>query len=879
MKISHSHVKKVILLCLAGLLCPFLSAQPLPVFPGAQGYGTDTVAGRGTVGVTGSTTVYVVDSLGDSSPAVSGELRYGVENVSGPRVIVFEVGGVIELRKALTVRQTHPNLTIAGQTAPYPGITLKNAGINVQSHDVLVQHIAIRPGARPKGASGSGWNNWEFLPPYSNRKCILIDVPSGYETYNVVFDHVTCSWGTDENVTIGGGAGSAVRDITISNSLIYEALRFCGHPDVTDGSGNPIGIDGHSAGLYVYKLGADVSVSRNVFAFIRWRNPKVAQAGTDVRIVNNFIYAPGQWQGHRIQIGESVPAHTTAYDVRSSIVGNVTVLHEDPTQFPGWSGTKYAANSTQAIDIHANAPVTVDLYLDNNRLWHPTYSGNWVPSSPDYNSTLVHQGTVPNQLGSDPLSDDGVALLDSGWGPEEIEEYLLARSGARPGDRDAADTRIVTQIEARTLRDWMDLPSEYSSYPGHGSDGYPTATGSHTLVIPDYLTRQNDDDGNGYTNLEEWLHGWSVQVESGGGAPGDSASTVLDNFEDGDAAGWTPAGATSWSVVASGGGDVYRQADDSADARAILVGSNWTDQVIQADLKITAVNGSSRWAGVFGRYTDINNHYYLLLRHGSNTVELRKKVGGALTTLDSASFTVNLNTAYTLRLEIAGTALAGYVNGVEMGSATDSALASGSGAVGMFKAEADVNNVYASSSTTPSYPLADDFQDGNANGWTPVGTTSWAVVNNGSSYVYEQDNMTGGAASYAGSTGWTDQAIEMDIRITDTLDSTDRWAGPVARYTNDNNYYYMTLRENDTAELKKIQGGTVSVLDSTSITFSHATVYDAKLEVIGETINGYIDGVLVLEAQDPGTSITTGKAGVRMFKAAVEVDEVLVTTP
>lgn len=508
---------------LCALVCLWLiSVRPslaLPVFPGAQGYGTETVAGRGTIGVPGSSTVYVVTSLNDSNPSVPGELRYGVESVSGPRVIVFEVGGVIELRRALTVRQTHPFLTIAGQTAPYPGITLKNAGINVQSHDVLVQHIAIRPGARPKGAAGSGWDNWEFLPPYSNRKCIGIDVPGGYETYNVVFDHVTCSWGTDENVTIGGGAGDAVRDITISNSLISEALRFCGHPDVTNPDGTRIGIDGHSAGLYVYKLGRRVSVARNLFAFIRWRNPKVAQAGTDMRVVNNFIYAPGEWQGHRIQIGESVPSHTTAYDVRSSIVGNVTVLHQDPTRFPSWSTTKYGANSTQAIDVHANAPANVHLYLDNNHLWHPTYSGNWVPSFPNDNPALVHQGTVPNQLSADPLAVDSVTLLDASWSPAQIENHLLGNSGARPAERDAVDTRLVGQIAGRTLRDWMDDPSEYASHSGHGADGYSTATGHRPLVLPDYSTRQNDDDGDGYTNLEEWLHQMAAAVESAANRP------------------------------------------------------------------------------------------------------------------------------------------------------------------------------------------------------------------------------------------------------------------------------------------------------------------------------------------------------------------------
>ena len=499
-------------------LCAALSGgvtlHALPVFPGAQGYGTETEAGRGLIGVPDSTTVYVVTTLADSNPSVPGELRYGIENVAGPRVIVFEVGGVIELHRVLTVRQTRPFLTIAGQTAPYPGITLKNAGINVQSHDVLVQHIAIRPGARPRGATGSGWENWEFLPPYTNRKCIGIDVPAGYETYNVVFDHVTCSWGTDENVTIGGGAGTAVRDITVSNSLISEALRFCGHPDVTNPDGTRIGIDGHSAGFYVYKLGANVSVARNIFAFIRWRNPKVAQAGTDMHVVNNFIYAPGQYTGHRVQIGESVPSHTTAYSTRASVVGNVTVLHADPTLYPSWSTTKYAANNTEAIDVHANASAAVDLYLDNNHLWHPTYSGHWIPSSPNYNSLLVHQGTVPNQLAADPLADDGVSLLNAGWSPEQIEDYLLAHSGARPADRDATDVRLVDQIKHRTLRDWMDDPTEYASAAGHGPDGYPTATGHHILGIPDAATRQNDDDGDGYTNLEEWLHAMSAAVES-----------------------------------------------------------------------------------------------------------------------------------------------------------------------------------------------------------------------------------------------------------------------------------------------------------------------------------------------------------------------------
>jgi hypothetical protein len=85
--------------------------------------------------------------------------------------------------------------------------------------------------------------------------------------------------------------------------------------------------------------------------------------------------------------------------------------------------------------------------------------------------------------------------------------------------------------------------------------------------------------------------------------------------------------------------------------------------------------------------------------------------------------------------------------------------------------------------------------------------------------LYEQDDMTGAAASYAVSTSWTDQTVQMDIRITDTVDSADRRAGPEARCTSDNNYYYIMLRESGTAELEKVQGGVVSVVDALRLRF------------------------------------------------------------
>src|SRR5690606_26207994 len=127
--------------------------------PGAVGFGTNTPAGRG-----GS--VYRVTNLNNSG---SGSLRYGLESVTGPRVIIFDVSGVIDLQSDLVIRDDsvgdYGNVTVAGQTAPYPGITLKGGGIDIRSHDVLIQHIAIRPG--------------NGITPLDNRDCIKIGAPPG----------------------------------------------------------------------------------------------------------------------------------------------------------------------------------------------------------------------------------------------------------------------------------------------------------------------------------------------------------------------------------------------------------------------------------------------------------------------------------------------------------------------------------------------------------------------------------------------------------------------------------------------------------------------------------------------------------------------------
>jgi len=165
----------------------------------------------------------------------------------------------------------------------------------------------------------------------------------------------------------------------------------------------------------------------------------------------------------------------------------------------------------------------------------------------------------------------------------------------------------------------------------------------------------------------------------------DFASTSLD--------GWSPTGAGQWSVR----GGALAQDSIGGDAR-FAIGTLTGDQVVQARVKPTAYAAPSgtqeRWIGVFARFKDPQNFYYLSLRSG-NTVSLRKVVNGAITTLASAPFSVVLGKPHLLRLEVTGTQLRGYVGGVQRLQASDAALAEGSGGLVTYKTAATFDDYVA----------------------------------------------------------------------------------------------------------------------------------------------------------------------------------------
>ena len=404
----------------------------LPVFPGAEGFGTDTRAGRGG-------TVLVVDTLHPDGP---GSLRWPLEQ-DEPRTIVFEVGGVIEVDSWLEVRS--PFVTLAGQTAPDPGITLYGAGLRIQTHDVLVQHIAVRAGDRRDGPDPDDRDSLQIIgdPRGETRVC------------NVVIDHVSLSWGIDETFST---YYPGVCDVTVSHSLISESLddSLKGEP--------------HSKAFLVGDHTRRLAMLRNVLAHSDDRHP-VLKGDTTALVVNNFVYDPGRWPVTFFDQEDAGPMLT-------SLLGNDFV---------------YGASSPKdhhTILVSRSVKDGSKLFLEDNRGWD--LRGD--------QSSLVD---AENGAGMALVAAAPVSVTPLTVAPVEgLEPSLLETAGSRPAARDAVDQRVIASIRERAGR-IIDAVREV---------GFPKPEPTRVaLDLPE--DPSGDLDGDGYTNLENWLHALSARAE------------------------------------------------------------------------------------------------------------------------------------------------------------------------------------------------------------------------------------------------------------------------------------------------------------------------------------------------------------------------------
>ncbi|GAA2888050.1 hypothetical protein GCM10010517_51960 [Streptosporangium fragile] len=234
--------------------------------------------------------------------------------------------------------------------------------------------------------------------------------------------------------------------------------------------------------------------------------------------------------------------------------------------------------------------------------------------------------------------------------------------------------------------------------------------------------------------------------------PSAFAATLFgDDFEDGNATGWSKSGG-SWSVAADGS-QVYRQSGTGADARAVA-GAGWSDQAVQARVKPTAFNGAGRHVAVLARAQSTSSYYFLGLSNAGSVV-LGKRTSGGPTTLASAPATVTAGTWYTLRLEAFGTTLRGFVNNVEVVTATDATFASGKVGLSGYYASASFDDVLVTDVGGPSNPPTSPTVTPPPTGTCPTSgaPTGFASVN-----AWGQNGTTGGAG---GPTVEVDTASEL----------------------------------------------------------------------------------------------------------------------
>jgi pectate lyase len=183
-------------------------------------------------------------------------------------------------------------------------------------------------------------------------------------------------------------------------------------------------------------------------------------------------------------------------------------------------------------------------------------------------------------------------------------------------------------------------------------------------------------------------------------APSASAATLLsDNFEDGNADGWSKSGG-AWSIVTDGS-RVYRQTNLSSElARAFAGSTSWTNYTVQARVRPLAFDGSGRFVGISARTSGATKFYRLALLN-SNRAELQAVNGSSVTVIGGVSRTVSTGTWYTLRIEVSGTTIRGFVDNTQIASGSNSMEDNGRIALQTFHATASFDDVFVSDSTGP----------------------------------------------------------------------------------------------------------------------------------------------------------------------------------
>lgn len=470
-----------------------LPQADLPAFPGAQGGGMYAFGGRGGK-------VVVVTSLADDGP---GSFREALET-GGPRIVVFNVAGLIRLESPIIVRA--PYLTIDGSSAPGDGVCVGGATVEINTHDVVIRHMRFRRG-----------DTW-----VGDRNDALGGNPIG----NIMIDHVSASWGLDENLSMyrhmyqppGSQPEQKLPtvNITIQNSIFSEGLDTYNHA-----FGSTLG-------------GYNSTFHHNLWACNTGRNPSVGMI-YDFNFINNVLY---NWRHRTIDGGD----HRSFYTIINNYYkpGPATpddapiayrILKPEKRRSPYFNldfGKAYVAGNF----VEGNARVSKDNWAGGVQLelqdMLPSAEQLTVkqarsyqqPASEDQRRQLAsrhREEALAEVRSSRPYPHAYVEIQSA----EDAYETVLENAGATHPKRDAVDERIIEMVRSGTVtfEDGHGIITDiqqvggYPDYQGEphkdsDSDGMPDEWEQQYGLDPEDPSDASDDlNHDGYTNIEDFLNG------------------------------------------------------------------------------------------------------------------------------------------------------------------------------------------------------------------------------------------------------------------------------------------------------------------------------------------------------------------------------------
>ncbi len=453
----------------------------IPAFPGAEGAGMYTTGGRG-----GS--VYEVTTLedyGEGEKPIFGSFRDAVSGSN--RIIVFRVGGVIHLKDTLKI--TGNNLTIAGQTAPGDGIALTDYEIvfgndkaaksdndimnAATGNNVIMRYIRVRPGDKGKNLEvDATWARWH---------------------HDIIIDHCSFGWSSDEALSIYGNINT-----TVQWCLIAESMTMSKHDKGRHGYGAILG-------------GKYATAHHNLIAHNTSRSPRIDGQGvlseTSSDFTNNVIY---NWGFNSLYGGQGC-THT-------NIIGN---YYKPGPGTQDYANGKISDKDDAYANIHyrianASAPggnLKNYWYIQDNVVeGYPAVSAD--------NSKGVYCDDRANTVMLDkPCAVPNRPVIETA---PKAYEAVLAECGATLPKRDWWDQRVVNDVKDGTGR-FINTPGEAGGLPDYQSapapadtdhDGMPDAWEKQHKLNPNDPKDGPEIAANGYTNIENYLNGIVSDVES-----------------------------------------------------------------------------------------------------------------------------------------------------------------------------------------------------------------------------------------------------------------------------------------------------------------------------------------------------------------------------